>query len=105
MMMSYHWPGNIRELENCIERGVILSSDGIIHGHHLPTSLQTAEASKTPPQGRLKASLGALEYEMIIDALKSTQGNAAQAARVLGISDRLMHLRMNRYRIHATRFR
>jgi Nif-specific regulatory protein len=65
--MSYHWPGNIRELENCIERAVILSTDGIIHGHHLPPSLQTAETSKTPPQGKMPAALAAFEHEMIVD--------------------------------------
>jgi Nif-specific regulatory protein len=105
MMMSYHWPGNIRELENCIERAVILSGDGVIHGHHLPPSLQTAEASKTPPQGKLPASLSALEHEMIMDALKSSRGNAARAARTLGVSERFMRLRMTKYGIDGKRFR
>ena len=105
MMMSYHWPGNIRELENCIERAVILSTDGVIHGHHLPPSLQTAEASNTPPQGKLKDSLAAFEREMIVDALKSTRGNAARAARFLGISERHIRLRMNVYGINAKRYK
>ena len=47
MLMAYHWPGNVRELENCIERAVLLSDDDVIHGHHLPPTLQTAEASGT----------------------------------------------------------
>jgi Nif-specific regulatory protein len=105
MMMSYHWPGNIRELQNCIERAVLLSTDGVIHGHHLPPSLQTAEATNTPPQGKLEASLAALEHEMIVDALKSTRGNGARAARLLGISERLMHLRIKHYRIDPQRFK
>jgi Nif-specific regulatory protein len=105
MMMSYHWPGNIRELENCIERAVILSTDGVIHGHHLPPSLQTAEASNTPPHGQLQASLASLEHEMIVDALKSTRGNAARAARFLGISERFIRLRMNKYGIDAKRYK
>ena len=49
MLMAYHWPGNVRELENCIERAVLLSDDEVIHGHHLPPTLQTAEASGTMP--------------------------------------------------------
>jgi Nif-specific regulatory protein len=105
MMMSYHWPGNIRELENCIERAVILSTDGVIHGHHLPPSLQTAEASNTPPQGNLSAALAALEREMITDALKSVHGNAARASRILGISERYMRLRLARYGIDSKRFK
>ncbi len=51
MLMAYHWPGNVRELENCIERAVLLSDDDVIHGHHLPPTLQTAEASGTVPAG------------------------------------------------------
>jgi Nif-specific regulatory protein len=105
MMMSYHWPGNIRELENCIERAVILSADGVIHGHHLPFSLQTAEASDTPPQGKLHDSLAALEREMIVDALKSACGNAARAARMLGVSERHIRLRLTRYGIDPKRFK
>ncbi|MCX7781992.1 MAG: sigma 54-interacting transcriptional regulator, partial [Negativicutes bacterium] len=51
MLMSYHWPGNVRELENIIERAVILTTDDVIHGHHLPPTLQTAEASNTVMKG------------------------------------------------------
>ena len=40
MLFSYHWPGNIRELENCIEHAVILTEDDVIHGYHLPPTLQ-----------------------------------------------------------------
>ena len=47
MLMSYHWPGNVRELENTIERAVLVCDGRVIHGHHLPPTLQTAEASGT----------------------------------------------------------
>ena len=47
MLMAYHWPGNVRELENCIERAVLVCEGGVIHAHHLPPTLQTAEASGT----------------------------------------------------------
>jgi Nif-specific regulatory protein len=105
MMMSYHWPGNIRELENCIEHAVSMSTDGIIHGYHLPISLQTAETSKTPPRGKLPAALTALEYEMIVDALKSSYGNAVRAARILGITERFLRLRILKHRIDTKRFK
>jgi Nif-specific regulatory protein len=104
MLMSYHWPGNVRELQNCIERAVILSSDGVIHSHQLPPSLQTAEESNTPPTGKLPAALEALEREMICDALKSSNGNMAKAARLLGITERLIGIRIKAYSIDPNRF-
>jgi len=88
MLMAYHWPGNVRELENCIERAVLVSDDDVIHGHHLPPSLQTAEASHTALVGTLEIALDNLERELIVDALKSARGNAAKAARSLGLTER-----------------
>jgi len=105
MMMRYHWPGNVRELENCIERAVLLSTDGVIHGHHMPPTLQTAEASGTTHQGTLVESLDNLERELIIDALKSARGNQAKAAGALGITERIMGLRVRKYGINPRRFR
>ncbi len=97
MLVRYHWPGNVRELQNCIERAVILSTDGVIHGHQLPPSLQTAESSNTTPLGKLPAALESLEREMIVDALKSSNGNMAKAARALGITERTIGIRVKFY--------
>jgi Nif-specific regulatory protein len=105
MMMRYHWPGNVRELENCIERAVLLSTDGVIHGHHMPPTLQTAEASGTTHTGTLQSELDNLERELVLDALKSARGNMAKAARSLGITERVMGLRVQKYGIDPRRFR
>ncbi|MBI4962687.1 MAG: nif-specific transcriptional activator NifA [Desulfomonile tiedjei] len=105
MLMTYHWPGNVRELENCMERAVVLSSDHVIHGHHLPPTLQTAEATGTVPEGTLDGTLGNVERDLILDALKAARGNKAKAARALGISERIMGLRVKRYGINPRRFR
>jgi Nif-specific regulatory protein len=105
MLVSYHWPGNVRELENCIERAVLLSTDGVIHGHHLPPTLQTAEASGTTHDGTLTQSLESLERELILDALKSSRGNMAKAAAALGVTERVMGLRVKHYGIESRRFR
>jgi len=104
MLMSYHWPGNVRELENCVERAVLLARDDVVLGHHLPPSLQTADATGTTPSG-LKEALAVFERELVQDALKSTAGNIAAAARVLGISERIMGLRVNRYGISARSYK
>jgi len=105
MLMAYHWPGNVRELENCIERAVLVSNDDVIHGHHLPPTLQTAEATGTQPTGNLQTTLDNVEREMILDALKSSRGNMAKAARALGVSERLMGLRVTKHGIDPRRFR
>lgn len=104
-LLAYHWPGNVRELENCIERGVLLSTDDVIHSHHLPPSLQTAESTGTAFEGDLQQRLDAIERGFVIDALKSHQGNLAATARALGITERIMGLRVRKYQLDCTRFR
>jgi Nif-specific regulatory protein len=103
--MMYHWPGNVRELENCIERAVLLSKDDVIHGYHLPPSLQSAESSNTTFDSSLEHALEALEFELIADALKNSRGNRAQAARNLGISERIMGLRIDKYHIDSDKYK
>lgn len=105
MLMSYHWPGNVRELENCIERAILVSNDEVVHGHHLPPTLQTAEASGTTHTGTLPEALDNLEKNLILDALKTARGNKAKAARELGISERLMGIRVEKHGIDHRRFR
>jgi len=105
MLMSYHWPGNVRELENCIERAVLLSRDDVIHGHHLPPTLQTAEATDTHLSEILQEALDNLEREMIIEALKESRGNKTKAAKRLGITERIMGLRVEKYGIDPRRFK
>lgn len=105
MLMAYHWPGNVRELENCIERAALLASDHVIHGHHLPPTLQTAEVSGTIQRGSLDDTLANIERELISEALKDARGNCSRAAQALGITDRIMGLRLKKYAIDYKRFR
>jgi Nif-specific regulatory protein len=104
-LMAYHWPGNVRELENVIERAIILSDDGVIHAYHLPPSLQSPESSGTKYRGSLEERLAAVEIELIVDALKASRGNMAEAARSLGISERVMALRVKSCGIDFRLFR
>ncbi len=105
LLTNYHWPGNVRELENCIERAVLLSVDGVIHSHHLPPSLQSAESTNTQIHGSLQETLDNLERELLMDALKSTKGNMARAARMLDITERIMGLRIKKHGIDPKNFR
>jgi Nif-specific regulatory protein len=104
MMFAYHWPGNVRELENCIERAVLLSTDGVIHAHHLPPSLQTSETSDTVGTGTLQERVDLFERDIIIDALKRTQGNMAEAARDLGTTPRIVRYKVGKLNIDWKRF-
>ena len=105
MLTSYHWPGNVRELENTIERSVLVCDGGVIHGHHLPPTLQTAEASDTVQRQSLIESVAAFERDLLQDALKTTRGNRAHAARLLDTTERIFNYKVRRYGIDARRFK
>jgi Nif-specific regulatory protein len=105
MLCRYHWPGNVRELENCIERAVLLTSNDVVQGHHLPPTLQTAESTGTVINETLEEKLDTIEREMIVEALKSCRGNKAKAAQMLGITERVMGLRVDKHGIKPREFR
>jgi Nif-specific regulatory protein len=105
LLTSYQWPGNVRELENCIERAVILSNDMVIHSYNLPPSLQSAASTNTEMTTTLDAAISRLEKEMIIEAIKNTEGNMSSAAKILGITERQMGLRIHHYNINRKAFR
>jgi len=105
MLASYHWPGNVRELENTIERAVLVCEGQVIHGYHLPPTLQTAEGSGTVPQVSLTESIEAFERDLIQDALKTTRGNRAKAAKLLHTTERIIGYKVGKYAIDCKRFR
>ena len=105
MLMRYHWPGNVRELENCIERAVLICKDQVIHSYHLPPTLQTAESSNTISRLTLEKALASYEKELIQDALKSTNGNQAKAARLLDSTERIIRYKVKKYEIDLSRFK
>jgi Nif-specific regulatory protein len=105
MLSSYHWPGNVRELANVIERAVVVCDTQVIHAHHLPPTLQTAEASGTGQTTTLRDSLEAFEKDALLDALKSARGNRAKAARLLSTTERIFNYRVRKYGIDWRRFK
>jgi Nif-specific regulatory protein len=105
MLVSYHWPGNVRELENTIERAVLVCDANVIHGHHLPPTLQTAEASGTVTKSALDEAVAAYEKDLIQDALKTARGNRSKAAKLLHSTERIISYKVKKYHIDPTRFR
>ncbi|HJN46788.1 MAG: sigma-54 dependent transcriptional regulator [Vicinamibacterales bacterium] len=92
-MMAYAWPGNIRQLENAVERALALGGDRTqFDVRDLPPELQHAPAGEQPvlvslPEGRLDmpAYIADIERQLIQRALEETDGNKQQAARLLGL--------------------
>ena len=105
MLAAYHFPGNVRELENAIERAVIVCDSNVIHGHHLPPTLQTAENSGTETRVTLTSAVEAFESDLIQDTLKSTRGNVARAAKMLDSTERIVGYKIRKYNIDPQRFR
>jgi len=105
LLANYPWPGNVRELENVIERAVVLCDDEIIHGYNLPPSLHDGTGAEGGQRSGLEAKIEAVEYEYIIDALKNSGGNTTEAATSLGMTRRILGLRMKKYKIDLMDFR
>jgi Nif-specific regulatory protein len=105
MLMSYHWPGNVRELENTIERSVLVCDGNVIHGHHLPPTLQTAEASGTVMTLSFKEAVDAYERDLIQDTLKTTRGSRSKAANLLRTTNRVINYKIRKLNIDCSRFK
>lgn len=105
MLMAYHWPGNVRELENTVERAVLLSDDEVIHGHHLPPSLQLKRAERfTADKGKFETLVQNYERQLIVEALKESWGNQTEAARVLGTTKRVVQYKIQKLGIDYRRY-
>ena len=104
VLQRHPWPGNIRELQNAIERGLIIFDGALVTTAHLTLALPSEET--TPPRQLepvpLAAGSGALqdlERKAIIDALQRTHGHKSRAAALLGLSRFQAYSRLRRHRI------
>lgn len=104
LLLAHSWPGNIRELENVIERAVILTTDGLIRPDLLPPAMQ-APCALCSLRGTLPDALEQLERQLITEALQEHRGNMGHAAQALGISERVMGLRMRKFGLGYKAFR
>jgi two-component system NtrC family response regulator len=94
-LLRYDYPGNVRELENLIERAVVLTRDDVIGLGDLPL---TVEAQPAEPDGSgLVAAVEGLERRLIRDALAKADGTQTRAAELLGISERVLRYKLKKY--------
>jgi DNA-binding NtrC family response regulator len=100
-LTAYDWPGNIRELENVIERCFALSPTGSIGPSSLPASLRSGTSPQEPALdiGDDVPSLASAERSLIVAALRKSGGNKNQAARMLGIDRQRLYRKLEKYHL------
>jgi DNA-binding NtrC family response regulator len=95
-LLRYDYPGNVRELENLIERAVVLTRDDVIDLTDLPLTLETQAAESESGAG-LVAAVEGLERRMIREALAKADGIQTRAAELLGIGERVLRYKLKKY--------
>ncbi|HBV97506.1 MAG: Fis family transcriptional regulator [Peptococcaceae bacterium BICA1-7] len=99
LLLNHRWPGNIRELENVVERAFNLLEGNIIKKEHLPLYLHKAKKKGKIQSGGLPRLIDEIEKETILEALERCGGNKLQAAESLGISRAGLYKKMKRHNI------
>ena len=95
-LLRYDYPGNIRELENLMERAVVLTRDEVIGVEDLPLTLE-APAAQSGEGAGLIAAVEGLERRMMREALAKAEGTQTRAAELLGISERVLRYKLRKY--------
>ena len=119
-LSTYDWPGNVRELENCIKQVVVLGKGDVLMPDHLRLGQSPTVPTRSALEGlatlrelarqHLERSPGSayqqlieqVEAQLILEALKQTQGNLAQAAKLLGITRPTLREKISKYRIQRS---
>ncbi len=110
-MRQYHWPGNIRELQNIIERAAVLTHDDIIRLENLPVifaemSLQSSdEASAASLRSQRQKHVNQVEKNLLTRYLRDANGNVSAAAREAGIPRRTFYRMLNRNGLNGAEFK
>jgi len=99
LLMKYNYPGNVRELENILERAVVIARGDTIETADLPFPAVEGNGAgnRNWKQGTLKDAMAFLEQEMVQDAMAETGNHQTRAARILGISERMLRYKLKKY--------
>jgi transcriptional regulator with PAS, ATPase and Fis domain len=111
-LKRYRWPGNIRELENVMERAINITDDDSIRLEHLPrqviqgSTVLTASAEDSSLESLKPGyNLKSTGYQLILSSLEKCDGNIKEAAELLGISRRTLYRKMDHYEIDYKKYR
>jgi two-component system NtrC family response regulator len=102
VLMKYNYPGNVRELENIIERAVVLTRGKVITLNDLPMSIKGFKEERALPalgEGTLTEQVETLEKQLIFDALHKSDGNQTKAGKLLGLTERNLRYKLKKYNI------
>jgi transcriptional regulator with GAF, ATPase, and Fis domain len=107
LLMDYHWPGNVRQLRNTLERAAILCEGSLITGEHLSLPAATTSLPSTPssvaipmrgaPEAPAPTDLNSMERSAIEQALAAARHNKSKAARLLGLTRTQLYVRLRRH--------
>ncbi len=105
VLLKYDYPGNVRELENIIERAVVIARDAVVALDDLPfretAFLDEAAGGKKADDGLLKGSIEDLEKKLIFEAMEKAGDHQTRAAELLGISERMLRYKLKKYGLKA----
>jgi len=110
LLLRYDYPGNVRELENAIERAALLTRSEYIESKDLPDTIQKtingtflSDSITLPVNGNMSDMVERLEKQMLLNALEKSNSNQSRAAKELGISEKSVRDRMKKWNIQASR--
>jgi len=104
LLLRHPWPGNVRQLENAVERAVVLTEQPVLNVSHFPTlrgALEPAEHSAPSAITIPGSSLALIEREAILRTVESVGGSTSRAAKILGISPRKIQYKLKDYHADA----
>ncbi|MBD3257983.1 AAA domain-containing protein [candidate division GN15 bacterium] len=99
IMQAYDWPGNVRELKSVIHRAVLMCDGKELQPRHLPKRFHSVDPSPTRVSFEIGTPLEEVERTMVLRALDATNNNRKEAAKLLGISRRVIYNKLKKHHI------